>query len=84
VTTDTSKPELTKREVADLIRGLDSEICTITDICVTMDDDNDDGPTLSWSATVEMLDGTRYPATVPDHWPDGAEIHWYAQIGGAA
>ena len=68
-------PDLTTTQAAELFRALDG-VSSIQSLTVETDHDScEDGPVFTWSARVLVGDHW-YDATMPDHWPEGAEIDW--------
>jgi len=68
-------PSISRSEARDIFLCLDG-VTGIRKIGVDRDDDScEDGPVFFWHAEV-LVCGRWLPASIPDHWPDGAEIHY--------
>jgi hypothetical protein len=77
---------LTRSEAVHLFLKLDGvkfvRRCTLD----TDDDSSDVGPVRTWVAEVrgegdeDHDDADWYVATMPDHWPDGAEVDWFTPV----
>ena len=78
----TPSPSLTRDEAratfaalgaVERVRGL---LCTI-ELDVSEDEPDTDEVVITWACEI-LHNGDWYQATLPDHWPEGVEIHWSA------
>lgn len=72
---NTEVPSITRQEALEIFLDLDG-VTSVRAVGVDRDDEScDDGPVFYWHAQVKVC-GRWQNASFPDHWPDGAEIHY--------